>query len=278
MCGEAEVVITTRACLGVSGAVAAVAALAACGGGSAPPAAQPTAGAAQKASAKLAHVPTGTATIAYDAPTQVLTVSLHVTGAAPKVALPSHIHKGTCAGAPGDILYTLNPGMADDKGVVDVTTKVPNVPAVPTGAYVHFHTGPTTGTAAEKKSIVCADLTGQLGQLVMGPNGAPGDNATGTATITRDPGTRELTVKLVVDGLEPSTSHPAHIHTGSCEAQGPVAVPLTALQADAKGHAESTTTVKGAPEIGTWYVNVHRGPGLNGPEFTPITCGNVARS
>src|SRR6202011_423515 len=101
---EAEVVIATRTGFGVSGALAAVAALAACGGGSAPPAAQPTAGAAQKASAKLAHVPTGTATIAYDAPTQVLTVSLHVTGAAPKVALPSHIHKGTCAGPPGDIL------------------------------------------------------------------------------------------------------------------------------------------------------------------------------
>ncbi|HEV7465057.1 MAG TPA: hypothetical protein VGP96_02065, partial [Candidatus Dormibacteraeota bacterium] len=67
-----------------------MAVLAACGG-NAPPAAQATAGAAQKASAKLAHVPAGTATIAYDAPTQVLTVSLHVTGAAPKVALPSHI-------------------------------------------------------------------------------------------------------------------------------------------------------------------------------------------
>jgi hypothetical protein len=275
---EAEVVISMRTGCGVSGALAAVATLAACGGSSAPPAAQATNGAVQKASAKLVHVPTGTATIAYDAPTQVLTVSMHVTGAAPKVALPSHIHKGTCAGAPGDILYTLNPGMADDKGVVDVTTKVPNVPAVPTGAYVHFHTGPTTGTPAEKRSIVCADLTGQPGQLTMGPNGAAGDNATGTATVSRDPGTKELAVKLVVDGLEPGTSHPAHIHIGTCEAQGPVAVPLTALQADAKGHAESTTTAKGAPEIGTWYVNVHRGPGLAGPEFTPITCGNLTRS
>jgi CHRD domain-containing protein len=274
---EAEVVIRMRTGRGVSGALAAVTALAACGG-SAPPAAQATNGAAQKASAQLARVPTGTATIAYDAPTQVLTVSMHITGAAPKVALPSHIHKGTCAGPPGDILYTLNPGMADDKGVVDVTTKVPNVPAVPTGAYVHFHTGPTTATPAEKRSIVCADLTGQPGQLTMGPNGAPGDNPTGTATVSRDPGTKELTVKLVVDGLEPGTSHPAHIHIGTCQAQGPVAVPLTALQADARGHAESTTTAKGAPEIGTWYVNVHRGPGLAGPEFTPITCGNLTRS
>ncbi len=273
--------IRSRTGCRVSGALAAAAALAACGGSSAPPAAQPTASAAasaSKASAQLAHVPTGTATIAYDAAGQVLTVTLHVTGAAPKVAMPSHIHKGACAGAPGDILYTLNPGMADDKGVVDVTTKVPNVPAVPTGAYVHFHTGPTTGTPAEKKSIVCADLAGQPGQLTMGPNGAAGDNVTGTATLTRDPGTKELTVKLALDGVEPSTSHPAHIHIGSCEAQGPVAVPLTSLQADAKGHAESTTTMKDAPEIGTWYVNVHRGPGLAGPEFTPISCGNVVRS
>jgi hypothetical protein len=104
--------------------------------------------------------------------------------------------------------------------VVDVTTMVPNVPAVPTGAYVHFHTGPTTATAGEKKSIVCGDLTGQPGTVRLGPNGAPGDDATGTATITRDPGTRRMTVRVVVDGLEPGTSHPAHIHAGSCEAQG----------------------------------------------------------
>jgi len=273
-------VVTRRTGRGVFGALACVAAVAGCGGSSSPPTAAPhaTAATADMAVARLAHVPAGTATIAYDAASQVLTVTLHVTGATPKVALPSHIHKGTCAGAPGDILYTLNAGMADDKGVVDVTTKVPNVPAVPSGAYVHFHTGPTTGTPAEKKSIVCADLTGQPGQLTMGPNGAAGDNVTGTATLSRDPDTRELTVKVTVDGLEPGTSHPAHIHIGSCEAEGPVVIPLTSLKADATGHAVSTTTTKDTPKIGTWYVNVHRGPGLMGPEFTPISCGNVSTS
>ena len=265
-----------RACPGVLGAMAVTATLAACGGSSAPPAQAVTT--AETASAQLAHVPAGTATIAYDAGTRVLTVTLHVTGANPKVALPSHIHKGTCAGPAGDILYTLDPGMADDKGVVDVTTKVPNVPAVPTGAYVHFHTGPTTATPAEKKSIVCADLTGKTGTLTMGPNGAAGDNVHGAATLSRDPGTGVLTVKLTLDGLEPGSSHPAHIHLGSCEAQGPVAVPLTSLQADASGHAELTTAAKNAPSIGSWYVNVHRGPGLTGTEFTPISCGNVVRS
>lgn len=234
--------------------------------------------AAETASANLSRVPTGTADIAYDAGTQVLTVTMHVIGAAPKVALPSHIHKGTCAGPPGDVLYPLTAGKADAGGVVDVTTMVPNVPAVPSGAYIHFHTGPTTATAGEKKSIICGDLTGQTGTIRLGPNGASGDNPDGTATITRDPSTHRMTVKVVVDNLEPGTSHPAHIHAGSCEAQGPVIVPLNALQADASGHAEATTVTENAPEIGTWYVNVHRGPGLNGPEFTPITCGNVAPS
>ena len=208
-----------------------LAALAGCGGngGGAP--------ATETASAQLSHVPTGTADISYDAATQVLTVTMHVTGATPKVALPSHIHKGSCAGAPGDVLYPLTAGKADAGGVVNVTTMVPNVPAVPSGADVHFHTGPTTATAGEKKSIVCGDLNGQ-----------------------------------------PGTAHPAHIHLGSCEAQGPVIVPLDALQADSSGHAEATTTVQNAPGIGTWYVNVHRGPGLDGPQFTPITCGNVSSS
>ena len=249
-----------------------LAALAGCGGngGGAP--------ATETASAQLSQVPTGTADISYDAATQVLTVTMHVTGATPKVALPSHIHKGSCAGAPGDVLYPLTAGKADAGGVVNVTTMVPNVPAVPSGADVHFHTGPTTATAGEKKSIVCGDLNGQPGTIRLGPNGAPGDNATGTASITRDPATGRMTVKVVVDGLEPGTAHPAHIHLGSCEAQGPVIVPLDALQADSSGHAEATTTVQNAPGIGTWYVNVHRGPGLDGPQFTPITCGNVSSS
>ena len=261
----------TRSGLAVCAAGISLAALAACGGSSPAPA-------MEKASARLSHVPTGTADIAYDAGTHELTVTMHVTGAAPKTALPSHIHKGTCAGPPGDILYPLTAGMADDAGAVTTTTKVPNVPAVPSGAYVHFHTGPTTATPAEKKSIVCGDLTGQPGTIKLGPNGAAGDNASGTATITRDPATKQLTVTLTVDGLEPGSAHPAHIHLGSCEAQGAVAVPLTSLQADANGHAESTTTAANAPDIGTWYVNVHRGPGLTGPEFTPITCGNVSPS
>lgn len=268
----------TRRAGGAFAAGICLVAVAACGGSTGGGAEQTTTSSSDRASAQLTHVPTGTAEIAYDAATQMLTVTMHVTGAAPKTALPSHIHRGTCAGAPGDILYTLNAGMADDKGVVNVTTKVPNVAAVPTGADVHFHTGPTTATPAEKKSIVCGDLTGQAGTIRLGPNGAAGDNVTGTATITRDPSTKDLVVKVVVDGLEPGTSHPNHIHLGSCEAQGPVAVSLTALQADAAGHAEATTTTKDALEIGTWYVNVHRGPGLTGPEFTPISCGNVTRT
>ncbi|HEX6492939.1 MAG TPA: CHRD domain-containing protein [Candidatus Dormibacteraeota bacterium] len=250
--------------------LAAVAGCGSGGGGGAP--------AAETASAHLSRVPTGTADISYDAGTQTLTVTMHVSGAAPKVALPSHIHKGSCAGPPGDVLYPLKAGVADAGGVVNVTSTVSNVPAVPSGAYVHFHTGPTTATAGEKKSIVCGDLTGDPGTIRLGPNGAPGDNPTGTATITRDPSTRRMTVKVVVDGLEPNTSHPSHIHLGSCEAQGPVIVPLNALQADSSGHAEATTTVQNAPDIGSWYVNVHRGPGLAGPEFTPVTCGNVASS
>jgi len=268
---------TTPVTCGGAVAAACITVLAACGssgGGSS--SSSSASGSAEKASAQLAHVPTGTADVEYDAATKVLTVTISVTGAAPKVTMPSHIHKGTCAGPPGDILYTLDPGVADDKGVVKVTTKVPNVDAVPTGAYLHFHTGPTTATPPEKKSIVCGDLNGQTGMIKMGPNGAVGDNPSGTATLSLDPSTG-LSVKLVLDGLEPGSAHPAHIHAGSCEAQGPVVLPLPAVIADTKGHAEVSATLQAA-SIGTWYVNVHRGPGLMGPEFTPIACGNVTRT
>lgn len=108
----------------------------------------------------------------------------------------------------------------------------------------------------------------------------------GTADLSWDPSSKMLTVKLSLLGLAPGSTHPSHIHLGSCENQGKVLYPLTAIVADMHGIATVTTMISnvttGIPAKG-WYVNVHNGPGvgtgqLTDPQFLPIVCGNVANS
>lgn len=104
----------------------------------------------------------------------------------------------------------------------------------------------------------------------------------GMATLNWDPSSHALTVKITLTGLAPSSTHPSHIHTGSCSNQGAVIHPLQNIVADATGNATVTSTISnvmnGIPASG-WYVNVHNGPGLSPAEqFLPIVCGDVANS
>lgn len=103
----------------------------------------------------------------------------------------------------------------------------------------------------------------------------------GTAGLSWDPSTHMLTVKISLVGLAPSSTHPSHIHAGSCSNQGNVLYPLQNIVADAHGVATATTTVSvpnGIPATG-WYVTVHNGPGLSpSDQFLPIVCGDVSNS
>ena len=103
----------------------------------------------------------------------------------------------------------------------------------------------------------------------------------GTADLSWDASSHMLTVKIALLGLAPSSTHPSHIHTGSCSNQGNVIYPLQNIVADAHGVATATTMVsvpKGIPATG-WYVNVHNGPGLSpNDQFLPIVCGDVSNS
>jgi len=94
-----------------------------------------------------------------------------------------------------------------------------------------------------------------------------------------------LKVKIFLFRLAPNSTHIAHIHSGSCEAQGPVLYPLNPIHADGIGFASSTTVVPNVSSIpGTgWYVNVHRAATmdeLTGSQggFDPIACANVSTS
>jgi hypothetical protein len=288
-----------RRAIGPVGTLIAAAALAACGGSSSPPAGggattSSTAGGVSSATVPLRHVPTGDATLAYDASTRTLTVEIRLTGLAPSSVHPAHIHSGLCE-RQGPVLYGLNNVQADAKGVADSVTAVPNIKegGIPDGAwYVNVHNGPNLTPDAQFEPIVCGDVanpgkgTHQVVKLQNGPTpvasppSSPDQTASGTADLSIEGGA--LKVVVTATGLKPSSSHAAHIHLGSCESQGPVLHGLPALTADATGSAHLTTTVPGISSIpvGAWYLNIHRDTmiGLGQTDFDPILCGDIGGS
>lgn len=102
-----------------------------------------------------------------------------------------------------------------------------------------------------------------------------GSHAAGTAVVA--PSQNSFTVHLLVHGLQPSSTHPAHIHAGHCRSNGPIVYPLKNLVAGNAGIATSTSTVPHPYQVpkGGWFINVHQGPNLAGKGATPIACAQI---
>lgn len=105
-------------------------------------------------------------------------------------------------------------------------------------------------------------------------------SASGTTDLVWDAKQETLTVTITITGLAPNSTHPAHIHKGSCEtSDNGVLYPLNPVVADGGGKSTSTTMIQrvenGIPTSG-WFVNVHNGPTLS-PDIqkTPIACGDI---
>jgi CHRD domain len=268
--------------------------LSACGGSTSPPSSSPTATSTKAASsttatATLKHAPTGTANITWTPTTHELTVKISLVGLAPNSTHPAHIHSGSCA-KQGAIVYPLTNVVADSHGVGSSTTVIKDVKTLqPTGWYLQVHNGPGMMISDQSVPIVCSDLTfsntsptstlSMQVPLTAAPASSPSESASGTAKLSLSGGT--LTVDLMLTGLQPGTSHAAHIHTGSCESQGAVVYPLNNVVANSSGNYTGTTTIKNVSSIpgSGWYVNVHYSTNLSTQTgFNPIACGNVTLS
>lgn len=98
---------------------------------------------------------------------------------------------------------------------------------------------------------------------------------TGTAQITAlNNGKTQILVSLT--GLEPNSSHMGHIHVGDCSVVGPVALGLSAVDADAGGAGTASTEVPSNQLPAAAYIAYHqRGP--NDPEGVGsfISCGDI---
>jgi Cu/Zn superoxide dismutase len=247
---------------------------------------------ANTAEALLLHAPVGTVEMRWNPGQHRLTLVIRVSGLAPGSAHPAHIHPGTCA-APGPILYTLSPLVANPFGQASMFTTITNVAHLPAQRWlIDIHNGPTMAEEDEENiAIACgAFTTPESGagvplheQVPLQATTVPNESASGTAHLWIDAhGSLKVTVK--VSGLAAGSRHAIHIHAGSCQRQGNMLYPLPPLVADQQGHAAETATF---PHVGTipasgWYLNVHFAQTIVTPQgniipqaFNPIACGNV---
>jgi len=234
------------------------------------------------ASAILRRMPEGAATISWDQPSKGLTIKISLIGMAPNSTHPANIHAGSCA-KQGGVVHPLQNVVADAHGVGSSTTVIKNVTTLPaSGWYITVHNGPGLAPADQLLPIVCSDLafthfSPASSLSVQVPlNATPGSGASGTAHLTI--AGKTLTVKLTMSGLQPNSSHAAHIHVGSCASQGGIVYPLHSIVADALGNANETTTIHNVSSIPghIWYVNVHYSTDMSTQTgYNPIACGNV---
>jgi hypothetical protein len=90
-------------------------------------------------------------------------------------------------------------------------------------------------------------------------------------------GQGSTTVELKITGLQPASSHVSHIHVGSCQQRGSIALALNQIVADGSGNADVASTVSAPypPSGATWYVVVHAGPDMQGSNANYLLCGNL---
>jgi hypothetical protein len=92
----------------------------------------------------------------------------------------------------------------------------------------------------------------------------------GNATLGSTGGVTEVMVRLT--GLEPGSTHPGHIHQGTCDAIGSVAAPLMDITADNSGAGTMNTTVPLSMDsiLASPHLISYHGDG-----GAPIACGEI---
>lgn len=149
----------------------------------------------------------------------------------------------------------------------------------------------TAGDAVSAEPIArTARLDSGLGSyhltsVEVSAGGASYGTPQGWARISYDPAAQAISVTVNASGLTPG-AHAAHIHVGSCAAQGAVQYMLMDFTASAGGRiVDQTRTVRQVttpPPAAGWYLNLHQGNGNNilangNPtiNFRPLLCGDI---
>ncbi len=248
--------------------------------------------------------PSGSADLTWD-PTNndTLTVALSVTGLAPRnpssypsAPYPATLGMGSCK-TQGAVTHQLTAVAADQFGAGASASTIRGVAGgIPAKDWYIALRSPApadhgavlacanvinpTPSTTQRQTVTArlhgmphdmSDMGDDMGDDMMGG----GAGAHGMARLELSGTT--LTVTLYIAGLAPGSHHEAHIHTGSCARQGPVAHDLNEVVADADGHAQVKTTLQNVQSIpGNWYIHVHTGTNLRTQAgYQPIACGDV---
>jgi CHRD domain len=212
---------------------------------------------------------------------------------------PGSSHTVEIDTADGTPAIRLGAFTADGTGAVNTTvTSASSVSELPSDARFAIRLGIVGGDGNE--NALAREPIAQTGQLSeslgygsrqydlhaldVDVNGDNHGRLSGNATVVYDPTAKTLSVTVDASGLTPGM-HAAHIHQGSCAAQGSVLYMLMDYQADQNGNVvDETRTVSGVnqlPADGSWYLNLHLGDSnsilANGAptlSFRPLLCAN----
>jgi hypothetical protein len=235
----------------------------------------------------LASMPNGTLSV-HHAGGHRLSVTLDAFGLTPGSAHEVTVSSVGCAAASsGPGVHVVN---ADSTGQLQSTFQV-SKRAARNAASVSLllgTPGASGGGVSPNQRIACANLPQPLtgsAQLPLKSELGWESHLSGEFMVTYDSDAKTLTVDVNASGFVPGSTHAAHIHQGSCQAQGGVVYMLPDLVADASGDIHATRTVTGvtsAPPATGWYLNIHLGDSNqilsgNNPTlaFQPVLCGNV---
>ena len=154
-------------------------------------------------------------------------------------------------------------------------------PGSPTPSKHHKHHKHTSSTAFFQQTPLPGSPTPSKHHKSSGSAALMTDlqqTPSGSAKMTWNPRSQELTVTLQLSGLQPGSSHAAHIHAGACSAVGKILHPFQDIVADKAGNATSTTTIYnlagGVPPTG-WNITVHQGATA---ETGTLLCGDVVNT
>jgi len=182
---------------------------------------------------------------------------------------------------------------ANQVGQAHATLHSSHTGGIPSGSMLVIRDGTTSGGVPGEPIAKTEALSGipssavKLTAAEVSSAGVSYGTPQGTATITYNPDARTLTVAVNASGLTPG-AHAAHIHTGSCQSQGPVKYMLIDFVADAHGkivnEARTVRDVRTPVPASGWYFNLHQGnhsniltsSGMPTIFFRPLLCSPIS--
>jgi len=235
----------------------------------------------------LASMPTGTVTIHHTA-SRGLGISLDAFGLTPGSAHEVALSMAPCAATTGG--SGVHVVQVNGSGQLQSTFRVSGRKArgAESVSLLLGTPGATGGGVSPNKVVSCANIPQPLqgtAQLPLRSKLGWESHLSGSFAIAYNAAAQTLTVDVNARGFVPGSTHAAHIHQGTCQAQGGVVYMLPDLVADASGDIHATRTVTGVttpPPASGWYLNIHLGDSneiLSGGNptlaFQPLLCGDV---